>query len=413
MKKQLLSYLSLALIFALATNSPVTATVPYGSLTGGFPGDLGPLLAKPSVVPGKEYSHDKDQETLAPGGILDPQQVIAWDGSGGVGDGVDFSGSRGNLYNPDDEVDAIANGGDHLFKELQGDADIPESAHLIFSHDDMISIYTTPAGTASGALPIPFSVPSSGPVVLSNGNIIGGAGELSYETAFAFTPASSQGVWATQPEINAMPLPHDVDGVEVWGPEPGFTGDTDKYSMDLDFFSGTSVWNASGTPYISQAAIAAAVTSLLGPVTGVLPYPNYIDGTDAINLDALMVQDSIRGTGDDTFDRDPTGAPGDKIIFSIRQIIDPSDPTGYYATGSELFVLDASTGASFLTHGGHLWDKAYALSDLSLPTSLVNGHAVIDINAIEAISAMVIPEPSSAILLLTACMGLTLTRRRR
>ena len=415
MKKQLLGYLSLALIFALATNSPVTATVPYGSLTGGFPGGLGPILAAPSVVPGKEYSHDKDQETLAPGGILDPQQVIAWDGSGGVGDGVDFSGSRGNLYDPDDQVDAIANRGDHLFKQLQGSADTKDTAHLIFSHDDQISIYT---GTAGGAaVPSPFTVPSSGPVALSNGNIIGGAGELSYETAFAFTPASSQGVWAKQPEINASPLPKDVDGVEVWGPEPAFTADADKYSMDLDFLSGTSVWNASGTPYISQAMIVAAVTSLLGPVTGVLPYPDYIDGTDAINVDALMVNDRIGSAGHDTFDRDPTGAgaSGDQIIFSIRQIVDPSDSTGYYATGSELFVLDASTGASFLDHGGHLWDKAYAMSDLSflsLPESLVNGHAVIDINAIEAISQAVVPEPTSAILLLTG-IGLVLTRRRR
>jgi len=334
-----------------------------------------------------------------------------------VGDGVDFSGSRGNLYDPDDEVDAIANRGDHLFKELQGNANTPERAHLIFSHDDQISIYTTPAGTSGGGLPIPFSVLSSGPVTLSNGNIIGGAGELSYETAFAFTPASSQGVWATRPEINAMPLPHDVDGVEVWGPEPAFTADSDKYSMDVDFFSGTSVWNASGTPYISQATIAAAVTSLLGPLSGVLPYPTHIDGTDAINLDALMVNDRIRisGTAHDTFDRDPDtpGVSGDQIIFSIRQIIDSNDPTGYYATGSELFVLDASTGVSFLTHGGHVWDKAYALSDLSLSASLVDGHAVIDINAIEAISAQVIPEPSSAILLLTAGMGLALTKRRR
>jgi hypothetical protein len=411
MKKQLPGYLTLALMIALGTGSPVAATVPYGSLSGGTPGGLGPLLAKPSVIPGKEYSHDVDEETLAPGGIADPEQVIAWDGSGGTDDGVDFSGSRGALYAPDDEVDAIANHGDHLFRQLQGSEGVKDSAHLIFSHDDMISIYTSPLG--GGVFPTPFLVPSAGPVAISNGNIIGGAGELSYETAFAFTPPSTQGVWATQPAINAMPVPGDVDGVEVWGPEPAFLADADKYSLNVDFFSGTSVWNATGTPYISHATIVAAVTSLLGPVSGVLPFPTFIDGNDAINLDALMVQDIIPGDAHDTFDRDPTGAPGDRIIFSIRQIVDPSDPSGYYATGSELFVLDASTGASFLVHGGHVWDKAYALSDLALPAALVNGLAVIDINAIEAISEQVVPEPTSAMLLLVAGMGLALTARRR
>ncbi|MEO2046035.1 MAG: PEP-CTERM sorting domain-containing protein [Pirellulales bacterium] len=412
MKKQLSGYLVLSLFVALATGSPATATKPYGPLSGGIPSGLGTLLAPPSVVPGKEYSHDMDQETFAPGGIPDPQQVIAWDGSGGVGDGVDFSGTRGALYTPDDQVDAIANHGDHLFRQLLGSEDVKDTAHLIFSHDDMVSIYTTPPG--AGAFPTSFLVPSAGPVLLSNGNIIGGAGELSYETAFAFTPPSSQGVWATQPMINAMPLPDDVDGVEVWGPEPAFTDDADKYSMNVDFMNGASVWNKSGTPYISHATIVAAVTSLLGPVSGVLPFPTFIDGDDAINLDALMVQDIIPGYAHDTFDRDPTGAPGDRIIFSIRQIVDPSDPSGYYATGSELFVLDASTGASFLSHGGHVWDKSYALSDLTLPSTHVNGLAVIDINAIEAISEGVkVPEPTSAMLLLVASTGLALIVRRR
>ncbi|MEO2048317.1 MAG: PEP-CTERM sorting domain-containing protein [Pirellulales bacterium] len=416
MKKQLCGYLAMAMTIALGTGAPANATVPYGSLSGGSPGGLGPILATPSVIPGKEYSHDLDEETLAPGGFADPQQVIAWDGSGGVGDGLDFTGERPS-YTPDDQVDAIANHGDHLFRQLQSGGDTVDTAHLIFSHDDMISIHTAPLG--GGALPAPFLVPSGTPpgIMLSSGKVIGGAGELSYEKAFAFSPPSDQGLWAKQADINAMPFPGDVDGVELWGPEPAFTADTDKYSLDLDFMSGTSVWNGiTGTPYISHATIVAAVTSLLGPVSGVLPFPDFIDGNDAINLDALMVQDIIPGNAHDTFDRDPTGAPGDKIIFSIRQIVDPSDPTGYYATGSELFVLDATTGpagTTFLAHGGHLWDKAYALSDLSLPTTLVNGHAVIDINAIEAISQGVVPEPTSAALFLVAGMGLVLTVRRR
>ena len=227
-------------------------------------------------------------------------------------------------------------------------------------------------------------------------------------------------MWAKQGEVNGMPLPRDVDAVEVWGPEPAFVADADKYSRDLDFTTGTSVWHddgASGSGYISHASVVAAVTSLLGPVPGgaVLPYPDFIDGTDAINLDALMVRDFLEG--DEEFNRSPNGDVGDQIIFSIRQIVDPNDPTGYYATGSELFLMDASKGAAgtvFLDHGGHLWDKAYAVAELSLAGDLIdNGRAVIDINAIEAVGAKVVPEPTSLAMLGMAVAGLIALRRKK
>ena len=48
--------------------------------------------------------------------------------------------------------------------------------------------------------------------------------------------------------------------------------------------------------------------------------------------------------------------------------LDPADPDGYYATGSELFVLDSWWGVGFLNHGGHLWDHAYSLTNLALTT---------------------------------------------
>ena len=219
-----------------------------------------------------------------------------------------------------------------------------------------------------------------------------------------------------------MPLPADVDGVELWGPEPASTADADKYSLQVDFMSagaaggsGTSVWNLSGTPYIPHSAIVGAVTSLLGPLPGgaVLPFPTFIDGTDAINLDALMVRDTIGET--DSFDRSSDGAPGDQIIFSIQQIIDPSDPDGYYATGSELFVLDASLGVggtTYLSHGGHSWDHAYALSSLVVSPNQVDGYGVIDINAIEAVGELVIPEPTT-IALMGGGLALAMCSRRR
>ena len=288
----------------------------------------------------------------------------------------------------------------------------------------MISVYPGgPPGPAGGPGFVPGVVPSAGPVFLPGGKVIGGAGELSYELAGAYAPPSTQGVWATQSEVNGMPLPDDVDGVEVWGPEPGLTGDADKYSLEVDAFSATvggppatSVWNLSGTPYVPHSAIVGAVTSLLGPLPpgAVLPFPDFIDGDAAINLDALMVRDIV---GDnDSFDRDPTGAPGDQLIFSIRQIPNPLDPDGYYATGSEIFVLDASlgaAGASFLRHGGHLWDHGYALSELVISPNQTDGaYGVIDINAIEAVGELVVPEPAAAAMLVSALAATCGLRRR-
>ena len=390
-----------------------SATIPYGNLAGGVPGGLGPGLPSPAIVPGKEYSHDLDHTTAGGGGVGDPEQVIAWDGSGGTADGLDYSGTRIN-FPEDSQVDATANRLDHLFVEVLGSDNAPDRAHLIFSHDDQISVYFGGGPPVVGNF-TPFSLSpafSGGPFTLANGVQIGGTGELSYELAGAFSPPSTQGVWARQSQINGMPNPLDVDGVEVWGPEPAFTADAEKYSLNFDAATGVSVWsldlnNNVSTPYIAQPQILNAVTALLGPMpnSAVLPYPTFIDGDARINLDALMVQDIIGdGVGPDTFDRDPAGGTGDRIIFSIRQIPDPQDPDGYYATGSELFVLDASqpNNPSFLFHGGHLWDHAYALNNLQInPTVDIDfAYAVIDINAIEAISEGVVPEPASIILVL-------------
>lgn len=398
------------------------ATIPYGGLAGGIPGGLGPGLAKPSVVPGKEYSHDLEHNTVPPGGVLDPEQIIAWDGSGGTADGLDYSGSRPNYQN-DDQVDAIANRGDHLFSQVIGSAALPDRAHLVFSHDDEISVYFGGGPPVAGGFTKVDLGPAraAGPFIVS-GKAIGGTGEISYEKATAFAPPSTMGIWATQSEINGMPNPDDLDGLELWGPEPAFKADAEKYSLDVDFFSGVSIWSYDiptgvSTPYVMHNQIVNAVTALLGPVPGgaVLPYPTFIDGNNAINLDALMVQDIVDdGAGPDTFDRRPDGQ-GDRIIFSIRQIPNPNDPDGYYATGSEIFVLDASqpNNPMYLFHGGHLWDHAYALANLVItPNYIDGGYAVMDLNALEAISEGVVPEPATVSLSLIGAWALAAMRRK-
>jgi hypothetical protein len=395
--------------------NPANATIPYSGAGGPFPG-FGPVPQPPLGVGGKEYSHDRDHEVLFPGPpntAIDPEQIVAWDGTpgaSGVANVTDYSGTRPTF--PDDlDIDAIANHGDFAYNELKAD-----TAHLVFSFDDFFTAYAPYPAT------VPALLPSAGPIVLSNGNVVGGSGELSVELCTAGVclgnPLDTQTLWASQLDINGMPdAPDltDIDGVELWGPEPPLA-DADKYSLDVDAATATpaavavSVWNGSGSPYIFQSSIIAAVSSILPG-----PTPPMGDLMELVNVDALMVQDVI---GDpDRFDEDPAGGAHDEIIFSIRQIVNPADPDGYYATGSELFVLDAAGGVSYLSHGGHPWDHLYALTTFNPPGAVFPpmqglNFAVFDINAIEAIGEFAVPEPTSAMLLMLAGALASVCRRR-
>ncbi|TWT90879.1 hypothetical protein Mal64_12770 [Pseudobythopirellula maris] len=384
-----LASLTLCLGLAPLAAAPALATIPYVPVPYA-PVAIGPGIMPPPTVFGKEYSHDFDT-TTSPGGAPDPEQVVLWDGLGGATDGVDFSFTRPN-WEREDQVDAIANQHDALFDPL-----LRDEAHLVFSHDDEIAGRSPLGGFG------PTPVPPAGPLLLSNGMTIGGTGELSHEMAGVFSPPSSQGVWAKQPEVNGMPLPKDVDGAELWGPEPdielGGLGDTNKYSLDTDAASGASVWNLSGTNYLPHALVTSAVETLLGPIPATA-FALFDDrqGPQAINLDAMMVSERVgdsdrfdfRGAHDEGLRVNPEGiikTEGDAILFSISQIIDPADPDGYYSTGSELFVMDSVGVVGFLRHGGHLWDHGYALGALRLVGE--NGEeteTVIDINALEAVA---------------------------
>jgi hypothetical protein len=401
MKSLLWRFASLGAV-AAATYASAAPYTPVVLPPGAIPALGKGVIPAPGVF-GKEYSHNFDHDFM---GVPDPEQVVAWDGLGGTLDGLDYSGSRGPNFPREEEVDAIANHLDALYRHLYDSATrkMADTPHLLFSIDDAVAGYGGPVGPGSFIPAVPGAfVPPTGPVTLSNGNVIGGSADISVEESGFYSSYAVQHLWTPAPTVNGMAAMRDVDGLEVWGPEPGTTGDADKYSLDVDVTTGgASVWNydiglGASSPYIAHALIVSAVESVLGTVpTTAFSSDGEFAGREAVNLDALMVQDLI---GDAmVFESDPAGGGGDSIIFSIRQIADPADPDGFYATGSELFVLDAPVAggpisAGFLFHGGHFWDHTYAISDLRI--SGASALAYIDINAIEAIGELVVPEPST------------------
>ena len=357
----------------LCVATPAAADPPYVPQFPFSASFLGDTVQGPADTPGKEYS------THHPGAFgvgdedhfhaLDPEQVLNWDGIGGTYDGVDYSLSRAGPPIDDTidrEVDALANRTDAYYGTV-----IADLSHLLFSVDDDGAIYYEKR--------------------------ISGVG----------------GVWAPPPVVDAPGPPEDVDGLEVWGieppplapPYPPFIGDANRYSLE-DFGPlgipdplGVSVWDyAAGvsTPLWLATEIAFAVSVAAGLPPGEL-------NEQQINLDGMMTF-----TGEEI---DPlTGAviPVDDLMFTI-------DPIGPAAAplfdGGEIFVarrtggIGGPIGASFLFHGGHLWDTAF-------PVAATFGLASENVNALESVASAV-PEPASVVLAALALLGLTgLTRRR-
>jgi hypothetical protein len=225
-----------------------------------------------------------------------------------------------NVDNPSgDQVDALANGGDVLFSEL-----IANRANLL------VSFLGDPATAAVPGTPI----------------------SVYMEGWWAAPNTSSK--WKKTHLVNDTNTINDLDALEVWGPLG--SDDADFYSLigepgGISVFyynSGTGV----STPYITQAAIVAAVTSLGGPSTNV-------------DLDALMVYENGGISGNHIWDT------GDAIIFSIRASA-PWD-------GGEIVVLPFGGPATFLNHGGHLWNTAFAVA-----TTFGLSPATEEVDAIEA-----------------------------
>jgi hypothetical protein len=325
---------------------------PWAPMTSATPG---PSVIVPTAkeVPGKDFSDIRDYE--APGGA-DAEQVLAWDGLGGVRDSFDYSASRVAYPDvlPDGAVDGIASAGDALFHAVRDN-----QAALLFSVE-------------------------TDPTIL-----------FERATGFPAAPAGF-GVWATAADIDAMNLPLDTDGLEVWGGDSN--DDSDRYSLAGDPFSDfvvpaesrkVAIWAYDPAANISvhhtlTTDLAAAIDLQYGGIGYNGPLWGQL--VEQMDVDAIM-----------TF--------GKQVTFSIRPL-DLTDPLLPDFDGGEIFVYDGpASPTKFLDHGGHLWDTAFDVRG----AFLVNHE---NIDAIEAV-AQFVPEPGSFALLLVGLIVAGGYRRQR
>jgi len=155
------------------------------------------------------------------------------------------------------------------------------------------------------------------------------------------TTLGGRGIWATTAQINsAAGAIDEIDGLEVWGPEG--VNDTDRFS---------ELGDPTGCAVIISAPFGCLLSNLtLAAIIG--------DPNGRHDLDGLMVS-------------------GETILFSIR-------PTGPF-DGGEIWVFSLGTAAAtFLNHGGHLWDTAFDVN-----AAFGHGENVIGLEAVR----FIIPEP--------------------
>ena len=315
-------------------------------------------LPGPWEVPGKEYSNRIDVDDVQPIPNLDPGQILAWDGIGGRNNSFDYSGSRAG-DTVDRNVDSLANNADVLFADVVND-----STWLLFSTQTDNRIWYENPGWGVG-------------------------------------PVAGAGVWANAPTIdidmatidpnpgiqNTTPTDMDIDGLEVWGADGPGNDDSDRYSVDGDSFGDVSIWSYdagtnTSTPFVTRTQIQNAIASLFSSAN---------ISTSSIDVDGLMVN-------------------GNEILFSIAPIdLDGGGVTNNAGDidGGEIFYWSGVNGqpASFLFHGGHLWDTAFEVQNTyNTPSE--------NINALEAVATT--PEPAGLMGLLTVGgLGLLSYRKKQ
>lgn len=323
---------------------------PWNPMTSAIPGPS-ILIPKPKEVPGKDFSDVRDRNAA---GAADLEQVVAWDGLGGVRDSFDYDQLPNTrpLYPFSTEVDGLAAGGDALYHDV-----IANQAALLFS------VETDP--------------------------------NIMYERATGFPAAPAGfGVWATAQEIDAMNPPLDTDALEIWGGDNA--DDAHRYSLAGDPFVQTpaaalkvAVWEydeAGNTslPHTFTTDLAAAMDLQAGgPGVGGLLWGQLVELMD---VDAIMVF-------------------GKEVLFSIRPLQVPGTPIVF--DGGEIFVYkNAATPTKYLDHGGHLWDTAF---DVMGTFHLQHEN----VDALEA-AATFVPEPATCALAALGMLGLAgLVGRRR
>lgn len=260
----------------------------------------------PAVRVPVEYTNLFDEGALAGGGQgpLDPGQVLYTEPPDTAADSTpsnttDFFPGTESGTEPDQQIDAIANGLDYLELEVgRNDADL------------VVSLAGDP-------------VVGPSPVAAFLENRFGLA-----------TPLYRQVDLDTGDGPGVV---DDVDGIELWGPLGA--DDALYYSRENDVSSGVSVWMDNGgvpSPFVTHAVIVAAVTSL-----------GYSGFASEVDVDALMVRNV--GAAEDP-------EPGDEILFSIR-----ATPSGNF-DGGEIIRLPIGGTPSFLVHGGHVWDTAFSVA---------------------------------------------------
>lgn len=358
---------------------PYGQPIPPGPFVMPVPGSA---LPAPKQVPGKEVSFgnltaqegDRDQLFAS-----SPGQVVFFDGV----NQLPQSGLRNSHYYGNLQVDAISNIADILFYEIRNN-----TTNLLFS------VQNDRWGNAI------FAEHPNGKISLWS-NTTGVVGNFFSSFGPLLVNANSSLIIDSNPSYPVTSTNHlvDVDGLEVWGPEPtslGLNSGTDDANYDANVFS------PEGDGPFSVKCVNPLDNCYLYSQTDIANAIGRPDLASSIDIDGLMTHISNAV--------DPQGKNYLEMHFSIRPI-DGFD-------GAEIWTWDGQPGtpATALMHGGHLWDTAFNLrqtlinwgfSDPALSTAQPGD----DVN-LDALEAASVPGPLPVIGLVSA-FGFTRRLRRR